>query len=345
MATLSLPPCKRLLLLGGGGMVLRLARWGLEVGFEVQVITAPRHAQSPVAEGQTLVEALGKLDVDFVVLESLDGALADQAIGSMHDTFALSIWAPWTLDRQTIAQRFDDRLFNLHGTRLPRDRGGGGFSWRILAGDRFGLSLLQRMEGHMGREMDMGEVVAFQEFLFPPSCRTPQDYQALQETWDFRLVTEILKHLLKKSLSFTPHPQPDYLASQWPRLHTPTHAWLDWSWSGEMIERFICAFDDPHPGAGTYLEEEPVRLKKAMLSGGEGGFHPFQGGIVFRKNSRWLSIAVPGGVLVVEEIYSNDGEDILKKIKVGDRFHTPPEKLSQWAWPVDYTPGGVVGKR
>ena len=38
------------------------------------------------------------------------------------------------LKNSTISSLFKNKLFNLHSTGLPQNRGGGGFSWQIMMG-------------------------------------------------------------------------------------------------------------------------------------------------------------------------------------------------------------------
>ena len=70
--------------------------------------------------------------------------------------------------------------------------------------------------------------------------------------------------------------QLEYLSIYWPRLSTEHHGYVDWSWSLKDIERFICAFDEPYPGASTYIGSRKVHLKEGYADFNDGLFHPFQ---------------------------------------------------------------------
>ena len=96
------------------------------------------------------------------------------------------------------------------------------------------------------------------------------------------------------------------------------------------MERFICAFDDPYPGARTTVNgDRAVRLKDCHASLSDGAFHPFQAGMVFRKSAGALHIALIDGSLIVRRVLSEDGANILKNVRLGDRFVTPVSALEK----------------
>ena len=50
---------------------------------------------------------------------------------------------------------------------------------------------------------------------------------------------------------------------------------------------------------------------------------------------------MPGGTLIIESLVDKDGKDFLQKVKVGDRFFTPQQKLSERFSRVVYNPKGL----
>ena len=89
------------------------------------------------------------------------------------------------------------------------------------------------------------------------------------------------------------------------------------------IVRFIVAFDDPYSGASTFLKNEKVRLKNVHLHRGEVACHPFMSGLVLRHDGEWLVVSLGNEYcLLVETVISENDENILYEVKVGDRFHT-----------------------
>ena len=328
-----------LVLLGGGRLLRKLAVWGVKEGFSVKVITAPRHAVE-IVDGYSLKESLDLSDIETLVTEKIDTDEVQNFLEGADSFLSLSLGAAWIFTPQVIENNFRNTLLNLHGTRLPQDRGGGGPSWRILMGNRFGACLLHRIDGGI----DTGEVVAFEEFIYSSSARKPIDYENEQIDRNFVFVTKFISTLRWGSSQLELFGQPEYLSSYWPRLNTDINGWVNWSWSGHDIERFVCAFDDPYPGAQSYIKNDRVRLKSAILSGPECNFHPFQSGLIYRINEKWCCVAVNGGTLVLEQILDDQGNNLLPSLKTGDRLRTPPEYLEQALSRPIYTPSGLKSK-
>jgi hypothetical protein len=323
MTTVALGPIRRLLLLGGGNLLLRLAEQSRSDGLAVDVLTSPRHAEEIVSGGRRLGDALPAWGIQPSVIAEFDSPQTARLIGNMSGTFALSIGAAWIFRKDTIDGWFGDKLFNLHGARLPQNRGGGGYSWQILMGNRFGFCQVHQVDGGL----DSGPILLGEEFIFPHSCRVPDDYATYAVECNLRFLAELLDTLRQSTRIFALQPQPEYLSTYWPRLHTPTQAWVDWRWTATFLERFVCAFDDPYSGAQTTWQSRTVRLKRAFANFEDGLFHPFQADLVYRNNGRWLCIACDGGSLVVEDVRDEAGEDLRPCVRPGDTLATPPEKL------------------
>lgn len=325
MPNLRLGPYKRFLLLGGGPLVLELARWAKGRGLAATVLTSPRHAAEPSAEkGPSFADAASKAGLDCRVLEKIDDKRAREAIGDMEGTFALSHSAPWIFKKEVIEGVFEDRLFNIHGTRLPQNRGGGGFSWQILMGNRLGFCVMHRIDPGV----DTGEIVAMREFIYPPAARTPADFLAHHRQENFRFLTELLGPTKDGAVELKTVSQPEHLSTYFPRINSVEQGWIDWSLPADALDRFVCAFDDPFCGAQTYWNETRVFLKKSLVDRNDPSFHPFQAGIVYRNNGRWLCVAADGGSLLVQEVVDEQGQSVLPKIQVGDRLFTPQRKLA-----------------
>ena len=85
----------------------------------------------------------------------------------------------------------------------------------------------------------------------------------------------------------------------------------------------IQAFDDPYPGASTFLDNKRIFLKKCQISNEKTNFHPFQAGIIIRKYNKNILVAANGKGLIIHQILNENGKDIFSQIKLGHRFHTP----------------------
>ena len=217
---------------------------------------------------------------------------------------------------------------------MPQNRGGGGFSWQILTNNKFGFCVLHLVD----KGIDTGDIIQFEEFLYPATCRIPIDYEKIYIEKNLLFLKKIVKGIHDKNVSFQRVTQQEYFSSYWPRLNTKVNGWIDWSLEAIEIERFICAFDSPYEGANTYVNNGLVRVKKVMLSQQDGMFHSYQSGIIYRKNNNWICVALKNYSLIIEEVYDESCENIIDHLKVGDRFHTPIDKISLSKSRVIYTP-------
>lgn len=339
-----LGPIDKFFLLGGGRLFFEFAVWLFSQKAKVSIVIAERHANECIqGTEKTLKQHAVEAGIEFHVLNDINNLKeAAQVIDFTEKSLALSIGAAWIFKAETIKAVFHNRLFNLHGSRLPQNRGGGGFSWQILRGNRLGFCLIHRIDPGV----DTGDIMAYEEFLYPSSCRIPQDYEDCYRVHNLVFLQNFLKDLFKRPVQFSPLPQPEYFSIYWPRLHTPTHAWIDWSLSIDMLDRFVCAFDDPYFGAQTMHEGAIIRLKKCLPDYNDGSFHPFQYGLIYRNNGKWLSIAANGGTLIVESAVDEKGNDLLMSLKAGERFYTSRDKLDNALdMRIYYTPKGFKAKR
>ena len=130
------------------------------------------------------------------------------------------------------------------------------------------------------------------------------------------------------TLPFRKHTAVEFLLHLLSATSHSDHGWIDWSWPASDIEKFILAFDDPHPGARTFWRNEIVVLRNCQLHVGEIGHHPFQTGLIIRNNRKWLTVALGGEhCLLVSDARDENGRDLIPHIKEGDRFFTPQSKL------------------
>lgn len=243
--------------------------------------------------------------------------------------YALSIGSPFIF-RRFFLEKFERRVFNDHGARLPENRGGGGFSWRILSGDRTGYITYHILE----EAIDAGPIIYQKKFVFPDSCKRPIDYMICQEKATICAIPDIAESFLEaheKRRAF----QDESFSSYWPRLSTAKQGFIDWSWSAEEIERFILAFSTPYEGAKTFNEGNKLYILNA-IQGERVSRHPMTWGVVFRICDFGVHVAVRDGTLIVTESRSD------RPLQVGDRLMTPQSVLEAARGErIIYTPEGL----
>jgi len=313
-------------ILFGGGKLLCLTALQLQKEFfSVFVVTSERHSTEPIIINNnttSFADFLQNNNIDYVISEdvSRDSMVINKI--TKH-TAGISFGAAWIFSKQFI-DILEGRLVNCHGARLPQDRGAGGFSWRILRSERVGVCLIHQID----EGIDTGDIILFEEYFYPHCCRYPIDYQAFSVVKYQNLLKKFC-YLLKREKTFQPVAQPEYLSSYWPRLSTDIHGYIDWCWDLKSIERFTCAFDDPYKGASTFLNNKRVRLKKCYSSSNDGVFHPFQKGFIYRITEETIFVSAEQGTLLVNSVLNENGYDIKKSIRVGQRFYTPAKYIEE----------------
>jgi methionyl-tRNA formyltransferase len=264
-----------------------------------------------------------------IVTENLSSPDCAQALNNSlipGEMLALSFGARWIINQKMRDDLFRGLVLNAHGARLPNDRGGGGFSWRIMRGDRIGILLLHEMDDGI----DTGPIVLSEEYLVPRQIQTPAEHEAHYFHELGRFVCGFLDQVIAGTCHFEAKPQTNFSSTYYPRLHTVTHSWIDCSWPAADIERFILAFDAPYPGARTFWRDQTAVLRDCQLHVGEIGHHPFQAGLIVRNNRKWLTVALSGEhCLLVADARDESGRDLLSEMKEGDRLFTPQSKLDQ----------------
>lgn len=324
----------RVILLGSGLAGTAVADFTHKNGLALEVYIGPRQANTKLEDGTTLSSYL-HLKGATVCTESRLRGLSDGPYETATDgALILSLGSPYIIPLALI-DLYQGRVINSHAAPLPEWRGGGGFSWRILAGDRRGNSCLHLVTPGI----DEGDIILQRRYEFPKEARLPRDYMKLAVEQDRNLITELLE-MLKDGAPLLPEQQDETAATYFPRLSSDSQAFIDWSWHGAEIERFILAFSHPYSGAKTFLGDRRVHLMNCWFESSQRHQHPFLYGLIYARDDA-LVIACRGGTLFVPV------ECVVTKElpKVGDRLTTPGKFLAAaLELRPTYTPDGMVQK-
>ena len=121
--------------------------------------------------------------------------------------------------------------------------------------------------------------------------------------------------------------QPKYLGRYNPRLNSRMNGWIDWNLEPNELLKFINAFDDPYYGSQTMINNKKVRIKKTQIIL-EIRNHPFMTGLISRHDGDWIVVSSVGKeMFLIEEVIDDKNKNIIQKLKVGDRFITPLDKI------------------
>jgi methionyl-tRNA formyltransferase len=314
---------KRILLFGGGQILADFALMLKANRFDLFIATGERHAQEVMridGESFTFEEFLKKNELNFAKFTAIakDPVILNQID---QNTLGFSISAPWIF-RQPFIDRFEGRLLNMHGARLPQYRGAASFSWQILRDEREGSMVIHQVDAGV----DTGPIVKTRKFSYTKDCFTPEDYL----NHNIKQGRELFKEFIADMLSgkkFAPRAQDESQSMYWPRLSTEKDGYIDWTWSPKHLELFVRAFSAPYKGASCYLGDQRIFIRRCSKVKEKSPFHPFQAGLIYRKTAQGVFVAVNQGSLLVTEVNDERGGDALSFLNVGDRFHTPTHLL------------------
>ncbi len=245
---------------------------------------------------------------------------------NVNETLFVSRFARYIFKKETLKNFFKDNLINFHDSRLPKDAGGGGYSWRIMREDRINSQIAHLID----EGIDTGPIIDYNFSLFPKNCQTPIELENFADAEFLKFFKQTLLKI-NKGNNFDLTFQVRYHGMYNPRLDTETNGLIDWNLDSYDLINFINAFDDPYKGASTYINNKnfgKLYLKKVQLHGGESLNHPYMAGLVLRHDKDWIVVSTKSRhTLLIEKVIDFNGNNQLGKIKVGDRFITSQDEL------------------
>lgn len=340
--TVQIGPVDTLILFGGGMSVVDFAREAQKRGLKTYVFAAPRHLSETFLDEQnaTFQMILDQAGIPF--FSSVDiNTSSDLHRVVTGRSLGLGLGEVYTFSKATI-DLFQGRLFDFMVINLPRYRGGAHFTWQILRNDWTGCWNIQRINEEMVPGVfDSGEILKSREYIIPPSARIPEDYFRAARSEAQNLFAEFISEV-QAGVFFKPMALQEQFRSYFPRLYTLRHGFINWAWTGEEIERFICAFDEPYIGASSFIAGTRVFLKSCQMQYADGPFHPFMAGLIYRIEGSCLHVAVKGGSLLVRKISDENGVDISSRLRPGLRLFTPAVSLeSAMLFDAEYDANGL----
>ncbi len=323
-----------IILFGGGPLLSEFARFLKKSGkYSVTCFTSSRQLDVTVkSEGETLERAFPELTIqkDGIQYYISTDVCRDKRLHPLitKTTLGIGFGETWRFDRKTI-DKFDGKLLDFMGIPLPRYRGGAHYSWLIMRKEKkWGCNLQLINEDMVQGVFDSGEIIKSMEYSFSPTARIPQDYfdEAVKIELDF--LKEFLQEI-KEGREFELRKIEEEKSIYFPRLYTLKHGFINWSWKVEDIVTFICAFDEPYKGASTFISDKKVFLKDCYSESKDGSFHPFQVGLIYRKDKKSIYVTAVDGSIVLKKITDEKGNDLMGTVKLGERLFTPSEKLEK----------------
>ena len=285
---------KTIVFLGGAELLCSLIEKIKELKkYNIIVFTSKRHISEKINRHGILRNFLKKTKINFYIRKKITTQELKKKTDIKNSLF-LSVGAAWIF-KSDLINLLNGRFFNIHGSKLPSDRGGGGFTWQILQENAYGYSTIHKLV----TGIDKGEII-YQKKIKIKNCKSPEECYQIYVNNSKKLFVNFTKKFFE-NIKMRSKKQNEKKSSYWPRLNTKIHGWINWSWNGNDIQKFIKGFDNPYPGAHTFLNKKLVYLKNSKFINGN-NFHPFQSGIIFKKNKDKIFISVNKGTLIINKI-------------------------------------------
>ena len=307
---------KRVIVFGGTSAAYFFISEAIKSGFDVVVVTTPFRLSGKIDKKRSLREALTQEKVKL--LEVHENPTEEILLPYIDEyTIGFSI-VTFDIFKQGIINLFGGRLYNYHGSLLPEEKGGGTFTHKILSQFYEGGMNIHRVD--LG--IDTGPIILERRFRFPKDCNKTIDFENYKEEIEKEILKEFLSMLVLDQ-ELREYQQKDNDSFYFPLLSTIINGVIDWRWQCQDIDVFIKAFDDPYEGASTKYMGKLVHLKNSEILNTTRKFHPFQSGIVLRKDVEGIYIASVGGIIKIGNVIDENNKDLTKNIKLGERFHSP----------------------
>jgi len=184
-----------------------------------------------------------------------------------------------------------------HPSLLPRYRGGSAINWTLIKGEKkTGISWFWVDEG-----IDTGPLLVQQESLIDPDDTSGTLYFNKLFPLGIEAVVEAVD-LIKAGNP--PRVVQDESLANYDPLCRDEHARIDWSKPAQEVYNLIRGCD-PQPGAYSFWQGKMVRLYDCRLQQGSTTAQPGQ---VVELEKASLSVAVPGGKIVMRRVRGEGGK-------------------------------------
>ena len=238
----------------------------------------------------------------------------------IKNSILISAGSPWLISSDII-NIFKKNILGIHQSPLPSMRGAVASYIRL-----FEIRALQTCLFVITSKIDEGKIALKKDIYIGKEHDTPFKINNYLQKHNRELLKDFLYSYFVKKTKIQYTEQNNFFSSYMPRLKTNINGWIDWSLNVYELDRFICAFDNPYPGAQTMLHGKKVNFFNVEMSCADPSKHTFERGMVLRKFKDKIVISVNGGSLYVGKILLN-GKDIFHKVKPGDIFYTKANKL------------------
>ena len=210
--------------------------------------------------------------------------------------------------KKKIIKRYQKKIFNIHGSLLPNERGAGTYTYRIFNSDYFCCSTI-----HIVNEgVDKGQIILQSKKEYISKNSLPYDFLIKTNNISLSLIKKFTKMIYLKR-KFKIKKQKEKKSTYLPRFYTNLHGVIDFNLKGIFIEKFIKGCSHPYSGSHCYISHKKKSLKLRIFNAkfikNKKYIHPFLIGKIVFQNNTSIKVLVSDGFLLIK----------LKDIKFGNK--------------------------
>ena len=262
-----------------------------------------------------------KKETKIIEINNLKSKKFLKSLNKNKITHIFSSLNRWIFDKKII-KKYKNRIFNMHPTMLPEERGSGAFTFRIFNNNFFTCASIHLVD----EGVDTGPVLLFTKKRSIKKDSVPEDFLVNSHKDYCILIKKFVMKIKNKGL-FKVKKQIIKKSFYLPRFFTDMMGAIDWSWDGRDISSFIKGCSTPYSGAWCKIFYKGKKIKIKIFDckfiKRSNKIHPFLLGRIFYQNNKIIKVYVKKGVIEIpikKISYSN--KKPLKKYEGKSLFNT-----------------------
>lgn len=226
--------------------------------------------------------------------------------------------------KKDIINIFRNKIFNIHGSLLPKERAGS-YTYRIFNAKYLCGSTIHMVE----QGIDTGKIILQTKNVKIKKSSIPYNFLIQTNKCSLNIIKKFVKNISTRK-NFNVKVQNHEKSTYFPRFYTDIMGAIDWDWNGKFIDQFIKGCSKPYSGAFCYIifKEKKYKVKifnskflKTKLN------HPALNGKIFFQNGKIIKVCVNDGYIIIKHNDISLEKKLLMKRFFGKTFFNNFEDL------------------
>ena len=193
---------------------------------------------------------------------------------------------------------------NVHGSLLPKLRGGAPIHWAIINGEtETGMTIMK-----MSQKMDAGDIISQRKTKIDPNENLSSLYHRMSIIGK-DLLLETIPTILNKTAIYKKQKEEE---ATFGYNITKEQEKIDWSKSKESIHNLIRGLS-PLPGAYCYLDNQRLKILKSLPEKENKNINQYQNGEIIKLEKDSITVKCQNGYIKVFEIQLEGKKQCLVK--------------------------------